>query len=336
MISSRRLLCLAFVPIIGLAAAFAQPEAARPITATPNPISVGTVPKLKLMTCILSQAPKAPGTVDVPAFPDGKMVVIPQQFYEPTMGDDVRLDRFLRDWGCTVDGSGYVFLDLEYRFGVVGNRAVQPTDYTDIRTDETFKADVISAIKRVKVARPTWKVGIYFSWLHRGLGQARTTAELESQRASRLEQHRLNNRAADVFASLDFSCHPLYRRNETVGGEPMNYDIRDSEALLEIKGCRDRANPKCELWVMVSPLQGAFQTGTGPIRVEAVTGPMNTAANIGGFAGVVWWGNCANEAEYDHFRRAIDRVSFGLTRAVRPGLIPAPVLPITPTPPSAP
>jgi len=281
--------------------AIPAPSAAVPLSPSPT---------FRRLSCVLSQAPRAPGPMRFPGFGDDFVAVLPQQYYEPTLGDDARLDRVLVQWGCPKDSADLVMLDLEYVFGVMGDRPVNDADFADPRSDDVFRVDMIEAVRRVRALRPDARVGLYLPWLTIGLGEARTAAELAAQRNVRLAQQRLNNLLQAVLHECEFIAVSLYRRGETVQGEPMNFEVRDGEAVREIARVRDRSNKACELYVMVSALTGPFQTGMAPIRPEAVTGPIAAAQLHGGFAGAIYWGNAANNQELDWLLRAGDRVAF--------------------------
>lgn len=284
-------------------------------SAVPAPIPAPSVTTLSRpfswMTCIHSQAAQRHGPITVPEFSGGHMAVLPQQYYEPTIGNDEALDRTLEAWGVLRDGTpSHVFLDLEYRFGIVTTRPVMESDYLDPRQSAEFRQQQISAVARVKTLRPKCKVGIYESSMKAGLGEYRNDAEFQSQLARRREQQNLNNNMGDVFKEVDFVVVSMYRRNESVGGDPMNYDVRDTEIVKEIGRIRNRCGSKAELWAMVSPFVGRTQTGVSvPIRPEAVYGPGGIAARAG-WEGACWWGNAANDAELSWLNTAIDRVRF--------------------------
>lgn len=266
-------------------------------------------------SAILSQASKNRSPVIPPEFPV-YFSMFPQQAYEPTVGNDVLLDSVLTQWGIPTNTAnpGYVVIDLEYVFGVIGVRPLVASDYVDPRTDVDLHSHMLAAITRIKALRPNWKVGFYTAWMSVGLGKARSMAESTSQIPARTVQKSLNDKLGDLFLASDFVTPSFYDRGEYAAGlEKMNCTVRDIELANEMKRVRTKVGASCELYATVSPFVGQAQTGPAPTPSDpnAVLRPAQIVKDRG-WDGVIWWGNCASNAEYDYMQKVIGRMQYAM------------------------
>lgn len=297
--------------IVNLTTTVATPTSVPQTTPIPVQYQFGSSP-FQLGSTILSQAPLNRDPIIVPEFPTF-FRILPQQAYEPTLGNDAILDTVLSQWYVPNNSAGgYVTIDLEYTFGVIGNRSLTNADYVDPRVDSDLRGHMITAVKRVKALRPNWKVGFYTAWMSRGLGMAKSLSEHTLQLPSRTSQRLWNDNLAELFNICDFVAPSFYDRNENVGLDKLNCSVRDTELASEVKRAVTKSGAtKLQLFAMVSPFTGPSQTGTGVIDPQAVTRPMEIVKNHG-WNGVIWWGNCASNNEYYYMLRAIDRVQYAM------------------------
>lgn len=245
-------------------------------------------------------------------FPDGRCTPFPTQAYEEGLNSDEALDAALTRWGIPVGHTGMVMLDIERRILPPGT-PVQTSDFVDERVDPLQMELIITAITRVKRLRPTAKVGQRCGKIVSGWGTARTAADLAMYHGAFDNMRAQNDKYIPLFRAADLHRRvAVERRGDEVRGEVMDFDLRDAEAMDECERVRKLAGAggqKCAvLFAVGAPFYNRIMTGANiPIQPGAMLGPFREAKRRG-WGGGIWWGNIADQREYDWMNEAHERI----------------------------
>lgn len=231
---------------------------------------------------------------------DGRCEIFPQQAYDPVASDDGALDEMLTRWGVPRDCKNPVLVNIEYTPDPNRTGPVPEGDYRDPRQDAAFRQYFVTALQRIRRARPDISMGAYVSSMAGMCGAARTADERARWSQLILEQQGLNNQLAPLIRELNWVGIAMYRRPRLyTDGTSFNYALRDSELVAEATRVVQRSNRNAVCVAVVSPFVGSQVTGVLPIDPHAIVLPA-LLAKATGWAGLLWWGNAANRDESDH------------------------------------